>query len=159
MNADNVVIINGRLVKDVELKTSNSDISYARFTVAVNRSRKDNDGNYPADFLQCVAFGKTAETVSQYFSKGDMIGVMGEIQDNNHEKDGVMHYEKQILVDRIGFRNNKQNNTSKSSGEQEYYAPEGNTNTNSADPFKNLNNGNFSPNNETSDLSDDELPF
>lgn len=111
MNADNTIILNGRLTRDVELSHMQDGKAVAKFTVAVNRAYKDANGDRQADFHNCVIFGNRAEAVANYFHKGDMIGVAGELRDNNYEKDGVQHYNKQIVVDSFGFRGqNSQNN-------------------------------------------------
>lgn len=105
MNADNTIILNGRLTKDVDLQYTPSGTAIGKFTVATNRSRKEQDGSRKADFHNCVAFGKAAEAIAQYFNKGSMIGIVGELQDNNYEKqDGTMSYGKQIAVGSFGFR-------------------------------------------------------
>lgn len=112
MNADNTIILNGRLTRDVELTYLPNGTALGKFTVATNRSRKEADGTRKADFHNCVSFSKQAETIAQYFKKGAMIGVVGEYQDNNYaKKDGTMHYGKQILVSSFSFReSNKQPN-------------------------------------------------
>ena len=77
----NKVILVGRLTADPELKTGNT--SFTRFTLAVDR-RKEN-----TDFINCVAFGKTAEFVSNYFKKGQKMGLEGRIQTGSYEnRDG-----------------------------------------------------------------------
>ena len=62
----NKVILIGRVTKDIELKTTASGKSVASFTLAVNRERKNADGNYEADFINCVAYGQQAETIGKY---------------------------------------------------------------------------------------------
>ena len=87
MSAINNVNVMGRITKDLELKQSqgpNGAKSHLNFTVAVNRSYKDNNGNVPADFILCSAFGKTAEFIAKYFGKGRMIAIRGEIQTSSY---------------------------------------------------------------------------
>lgn len=146
MNADNLIILNGRLTRDVELMKSTNDKLIAKFTVAVNRLYKNANGEREADFHNCVAFGNTAEAINTYFSKGSMIGIVGESQDNNYEKDGQKIYTKQVKVDSFGFRESK--------GSQAPQAQEP-----KKDFFADFNQGNTSDVLSGLDISDDELPF
>ena len=99
----NNVCILGRFTRDPEVKYSQSGTAVCRFSVAINRG-KDKDGNdRGADFPNCIAFGKTAETIGRFFTKGRMIGIVGRIQTGSYEKDGVTHYTTDILVDRFDF--------------------------------------------------------
>jgi len=92
----------GRVTKDLELvQTANS--AYCKFTVAVNRRKKD-DG---ADFISCTAWGKTSEVMSKYVHKGDRVGLVGHIQTGNYEKDGRKYYTTDVIVDELEFLENK----------------------------------------------------
>ena len=77
----NLVVLTGRLVRDPELKYGQSGMAYCKFTLAVNRMRKDD----PADFISCAAFGKTAELIGEYLGKGNNTGVQGRIQTRTYE--------------------------------------------------------------------------
>lgn len=70
----------GNLVSDVEFKQSASGTEVARLRLAVKRNFKNQQNEYDSDFINCVAFGKTAEIISQYFNKGSKIAVDGRIQ-------------------------------------------------------------------------------
>lgn len=75
----NRLIITGRIVRDPEVKAIGDNTMVAKFTVAVNRNYKDKEtGERPADFIPCEAFGKTAEFVSNYITKGRLVEVEGE---------------------------------------------------------------------------------
>lgn len=77
----NKLIISGRLTRDPELKALSGDNMVAKFTVAVNRPYKDKEtGERPADFIPCEAFGKTAEFISNYVTKGRLVEVEGEMR-------------------------------------------------------------------------------
>lgn len=90
----NKVLISGRLTKDVELRYSN-DTAVARFTVAVNRNKEETD------FIPCVAFGKSAETIDKYCIKGSRIVVDGRIQTGSYvKKDGTKVYTTDVIVER-----------------------------------------------------------
>jgi single-strand DNA-binding protein len=82
----NKVILMGRLTRDPEVRYSNSaePVAVARFALAVNRRFK-RDGEADADFINCVAFGKTGEFVEKYFKKGQMVAVTGRLQVNKVE--------------------------------------------------------------------------
>ena len=71
----NKIILVGRLTKDPEVRSTSAGYSTANFTVAVNRNFKNKEGNYDADFLPCVAFRQTADFVSKFFKKGNMISL------------------------------------------------------------------------------------
>lgn len=75
----NRVILTGRLANDVEVKKTTNGTSVISFAVAVSRDYKDENGNYPADFFNCVAWRGTADYIGSYFSKGMMIGVEGKL--------------------------------------------------------------------------------
>ena len=108
----NKTILMGRLTKDVELKYSNSNVAFASFTVAVNREFVKEGEERQADFIMCKAFGKTAEFVSKYFSKGKMISLVGRIQTGNYEKDGTKVFTTDVMVEKVYFcgDNGKTNN-------------------------------------------------
>lgn len=103
----NNVTLTGRLTKDVEVRTNN-DSTIARFSVAVNRDYKNKDGKYDADFINCIAFGKTAEFLEKYFSKGMRIGLIGRIQTGSYNnKDGNKVYTTDVVAEKVEFVENK----------------------------------------------------
>ena len=83
----NKLIITGRLTRDPELKAIGENNMVAKFTVAVNRNYKDKDGNRPADFIPCEAFGKTAEFISNYVTKGRLVEVDGEMRVDQYQNE------------------------------------------------------------------------
>lgn len=134
MNSVNLI---GRLVRDPELKYTQSGLAVLRFTVAVDRKlSKDKReeaqaNNQPtADFISCTAFGKTAEVIANYHSKGSQIAVEGRIQTGSYEKDGRTIYTTDVLVNSITFVGSKNNNSGggsyqNSSNQQDDYSDEG----------------------------------
>lgn len=90
MNLKNFAVIEGRLTKDVELKTSTNGKANTFFSVAVDRNYKDANGEYGTDFIPVTAFGKTAEFISKHFKKGSAIQLLTEIRPRTYEeeKDG-----------------------------------------------------------------------
>lgn len=103
----NVVTLLGRLGKDPELKTSKADKSFALFSIATNDGYGDNK---KTNWHNCICFGKTAELISQYVSKGDLLSVSGSIEYS--EKDDKRY--TNIVVNQFTFANSKDNNSSSS---------------------------------------------
>ena len=98
MNSINIL---GRLTKQPELKTSQSGKYYSNFSIAVNTGWGDNR---ETSFFNCMAFGKTAETVVQYFSKGHRILIDGSLkQDSWTDKEGNKKTSVSIIVNRVDF--------------------------------------------------------
>lgn len=105
----NNVSLMGRLVKDVDLNyIAGSGKAVGKFTIAVKRAFKKDE----SDFFNCVAFGKTAEIISQYIFKGTMIGITGSIRNNNYKKkDGTMAYTTNVIVENITFCDSSKKNS------------------------------------------------
>lgn len=93
----NKVVLIGRLVAAPELHKTSTDKSVARVTVAVNRRYKDQNGERETDFVNVVVWGKLAETMASYASKGSLISLDGEIRTRRYEKNGVMQYVTEVL--------------------------------------------------------------
>lgn len=111
----NQVNLLGRLSKDVDYRTGNTNI--ARFTLAVNRKFKRDE----VDFINCIAFGKTADIINQYFSKGSQIAISGNIRTGSYEaQDGTKRYTTDVVVESFDFtsNNNKQENKANEFGEE-----------------------------------------
>lgn len=104
---NNCVLV-GRLTKDLELLYTQSNKAKLYFTIAINRDYKNSDGEYEADFIRCLVFGKIAETMNQYCKKGDMVGVCGRIQTGKYQdKDGNTKYTTEVLCNKIKFLGQK----------------------------------------------------
>lgn len=129
----NKVMLMGRLTRDVEMREGNTAV--ARFSVAVNRRFKNAEGNYDADFINCVAFGKTAEFISKFFGKGSMIAVVGRIQTGSYtNQEGNKVYTTDVVIDEAHFCGGKNEG--------------GNSGTSGNDGFMDVPQG-----------ADEELPF
>lgn len=111
----NKVVLIGRFTKDPELRyATGSGIATSRFTVAVNRQEKKDE----ADFINCVAFNKTAMLIAQYFAKGRRIAISGSIRTGSYLKDdGTKVHTTDVVVENFDFidsnisnRNNTSNN-------------------------------------------------
>lgn len=139
----NNVSLVGRLTRPIELHYSQGDnpIAMCNLNVAVDRKFK-KDGQPTADFINCKAFGKTAEFIEKYFDKGNRIGLTGSIQTGSYKnKDGATVYTTDVIVDNVEFVEPKSSSNNSSNG-----------NNNSAskdDSFMII----------PDDVSDDSLPF
>lgn len=106
----NKVILMGRLTRDLEVSRTAGGINFVRFTIAVNRRFKNENGEYQADFINCVAWRQTAEFIARYFVKGAMISVAGSIQTGSYQKDGQTVYTTNVNVEEAYFTGEKQRN-------------------------------------------------
>ena len=138
----NKCVLMGRLTRDPEIRVNNDKI-VARFSIAVDRRFKRDGDDQTADFINCVAFGKTAEFVEKYAHKGTKFVVEGRIQTGSYtNKDGVRVYTTDIVVEQLEFAESKS-------------SADGNATGNTA-------NSNATSNTSFMDIPDDiseELPF
>ncbi|HER0850299.1 TPA: single-stranded DNA-binding protein [Streptococcus pyogenes] len=93
----NKVIAIGRLVAKPELVKTATDKHVARLSLAVNRRFKNASGEREADFISVVVWGKLAETLVSYASKGSLISIDGEFRTRKYDKDGQVHYVTEVL--------------------------------------------------------------
>lgn len=104
----NKVILIGRTTKEVVRSTTTSGIDIVNFTLAVQRKFKNADGEHETDFINCVAWRKTAELIGKYVKKGDRVGVVGELQTRSYEaNDGTRRYVTEVVVSEVEFLNAK----------------------------------------------------
>lgn len=103
----NIIALSGRLTKDPELKSGQSGKAYARFTLAVDRPMQKDE----TDFINCVAFGKTAELIGEYLRKGRKVGVIGRLQMSKYEVNGEKRTSYDVIVETLEFLESK--NTAK----------------------------------------------
>ena len=148
----NIIALSGRLTKDPELKSGQSGKAYARFTLAVDRPMQKGE----ADFINCVAFGKTAELIGEYLRKGRKAGVTGRLQMGKYEVNGEKRTSYDVVVDTIEFLESKNAVDSMEGYEPQdytpsYSAPSSNSNTSSKPVAK--------PQEEVPYEDDDEFPF
>ena len=135
----NSVQLLGRLTRDPDVRYADSGSTIARFTIAVDRRFKQ-EGGETADFINCIAFGKTAEFIEKYFTKGLKIALNGRIQTGSYtNKDNVKVFTTDVVVENVEFAESKNNNSNAVS------------NTSTYTP-----NGDFM---SIPDVMDEELPF
>ncbi|MCI8330818.1 MAG: single-stranded DNA-binding protein [Bacilli bacterium] len=160
----NKVILVGRLTRDPEVRTLPTGNTVASFSLAINRTFKNKDGNVDADFINVSVFGRQAENVGKYVTKGSLIGCDGRIQTRSYDaQDGSKRYVTEVIADNVEFMSSGKNNASSSQGPVNAYvdttssvymdepSPEMGVDVSVEDPFKNFGS-------EVS-LSDDDLPF
>ena len=103
----NRVILMGRLTADPELRQTPQGTAVTRFTIAVDRRIKTENGQQ-ADFITCVAWRKTAEFICRYFQKGRMIAIEGQLQSRSWDtQDGKRQYATEVIVDNVSFTGEK----------------------------------------------------
>lgn len=144
----NKVILMGRLTRDPEVRYSQGDnaMAVARYTLAVDRRFNRNNDDQTADFISCVAFGRSGEFAEKYLHKGTKIAITGRIQTGSYtNKDGVKVYTTDVVVEDQEFSESKNSAGSGDSG----FAPAGRPAPAAAgDGFMNIPDG-----------IDEELPF
>lgn len=100
----NQVVLVGRLTKDPEVNTTDSNKHYLHIALAVPRSFKNINGEYDTDFIDCVLWDSVAKSTSEYCRKGDIVGVKGRIQSDLVEKeDGTKKYYTNVVAERVTF--------------------------------------------------------
>lgn len=107
----NIVILNGRLTRDPELKFGQSGKAYSRFSIAVDRPFQTDKTAQTTDFINCVAFGKTAEFIGEYFRKGRKILLNGKLQMSQYESEGKKITTYVVMVDSVEFGEAKASNS------------------------------------------------
>lgn len=158
----NKIMLTGRLTKDPELRTTGSGLSVASFSIAINRTFKNKEGNYDTDFFNVSVFGKQAANVSKYCFKGSLVGIEGRLQSRSYDaQDGTKRYAVDVVADRVEFLGSKKENSGSNyvadsnfidqipdapmdTYQNEIEVPEG-------DPYKDFGN-------EIA-ITDDDLPF
>ena len=107
----NKVELIGRLTHDVEMRQTPNGVSLARFSIAVTRRFKNSNGEYDADFINCVAWRQTGEFIAKHFQKGGRVAVVGSIQSRSWVgNDGKKQYATEVVVDEVYFTGAKKQN-------------------------------------------------
>ncbi|MFB6466487.1 single-stranded DNA-binding protein [Cytobacillus sp. Hz8] len=164
----NRVVLVGRLTKDPELRYTPSGVAVASFTLAVNRTFTNQQGEREADFINCVIWRRPAENVANFLKKGSLAGVDGRIQTRSYEgQDGKRVYVTEVVAESVQFlepKNASSGNGGNFGGSRPQDVPYGNNNQNQHQP--NRNNQGYTrvdedpfANDGQIDISDDDLPF
>lgn len=171
----NRVVLVGRLTKDPELRRTQNGTSVVSYTIAVNR-RTQTPGQPDADFINCVAWNKTAELMAQYLHKGSLIGIEGRIQTRNYEnQQGQRVYVTEVVTDTVQFLEPKNAQSSNAYSNNTYgnHSYGNNSNSNYSNPSYSqpaAQNTSYSQSidhgfessfddNDTLDIASDDLPF
>lgn len=167
----NHITIIGRLVRDPELRYTQSGVPVASFTVAVDRDYAGRDGDRPTDFIDCVAWRQGGEFVSRYFAKGGMIVVSGRLESRKwQDRDGNNRVSWEINVEHSYFGESRRDSDNGSRRdwrpaseggvnvypEQEFKELDGDDGDN---PFVNRQRAFEQENGKQTDLFDGKLPF
>ncbi len=102
----NTVMLIGRLTEDPEV-TKNENKDYCHLTLAVQRTFKNSDGIYEADFIRCTLWDRLACRVKEYCRKGDLISVRGQLRTSTYEVNEEKRYSTQVIVDKLVFLTSK----------------------------------------------------
>ncbi|HEG7433452.1 TPA: single-stranded DNA-binding protein [Staphylococcus aureus] len=154
----NRVVLVGRLTKDPEYRTTPSGVSVATFTLAVNRTFTNAQGEREADFVNCVVFRRQADNVNNYLSKGSLAGVDGRLQSRNYEnQEGRRVFVTEVVCDSVQFLEPKNTNDS----QQDLYQQQvQQTRGQSQYPYnKPVKDNPFANANDPIEIDDDDLPF
>ena len=103
----NQTVIVGRIVKDPELKESDSGKKVTNITLAVPRSFKNMNGEYETDYIPCVLWKGVAESTTQYCKKGDLVGIKGRIQSRSYETEEEKRYVVELIAEKVTFLTSK----------------------------------------------------
>ncbi|MFC0273077.1 single-stranded DNA-binding protein [Metabacillus herbersteinensis] len=177
----NRVVLVGRLTKDPELRYTPSGVAVATFTLAVNRSFTNNQGEKEADFLNCVVWRRPAENVANFLKKGSLAGVDGRLQSRSYEdQTGKRVYVTEVVAESVQFlepkgssgggnnnynsNNNNNTNFGGNQGGQNPFGSDQNQNQNQNQSQRNqertsFDNDPFANDGKPIDISDDDLPF
>lgn len=123
----NKVMLIGRLTKDPEFSTTNGGVSNCKFSIAVQRTFANSNGDRDADFFNITTWRSTADNCNKYLKKGDKISVIGRLQSNNYEKDGKNQYSVNVVAEEVEFlqtkNESKTENNGKKSNEVQKFTP------------------------------------
>lgn len=166
----NRVVLVGRLTKDPEMKYTQSGIAVTRFTLAVNRPFKNQQGENEADFINCVAWRKQAENVVNYLNKGSQVGVDGRIQTSNFDgQDGKRVFMTEVVADSVQFLEPKGSGQQNQQPQQQQNNYGYQQQAQQQNPFNNQQQtqqqaqqqgyNNQHSNNGPIEITDDDLPF
>ena len=156
----NRVVLVGRITRDPELRTSPSGVPFVAFSIAVNRTRVNSNGEREADFINCVAFNRQAENLARFIKKGGQIGVDGKLQTRRYQApDGTNRYATDVICDQVHFLEPR--GTQQQSGYNDYssYEPAPQQRPTYQEPRQEKQSSMFDDAKTQFDITDDDLPF
>lgn len=161
----NSVTLVGRLTKNPELRTTPSGVEVGNFTLAVNRTFTNQQGEREADFINCIVFRKQAVNVNQYLSKGKLAGIVGRLQTRSYDnKEGQKVFVTEVVCDNVQFLEPKDSQNGSNSYQNGTNYQKGNNYTqNNQNDQQGQNKAKYdqqnNPFNNGSDFNEDDLPF
>lgn len=161
----NSVALVGRLTKNPEIRTTPSGVEVGNFTLAVNRTFTNQQGEREADFINCIVFRKQAVNVNQYLSKGKLAGIVGRLQTRSYDnKEGQKVFVTEVVCDNVQFLEPKDSQNGSNSYQNGTSYQKGNNYTqNSQNVQQGQNKAKYdqqnNPFNNGSDFDDTDLPF
>lgn len=168
----NRVVLVGRLTKEPEYRVTPSGVQVATFTLAINRTFTNQNGERQADFINCVVFRTPAENVNKYLNKGNLAGIEGRLQSRSYENnEGKRVYVTEVVCDSVQFLEPKSNNQQQSNYQppqynqqqgyqQQNYQQSNNYQQPQNNQYKAPQQHNpFTNANGPIDINDDDLPF
>jgi len=142
----NRVVLVGRLTKEVEIRKTTSNMSVTSFSIAVDNPRKDENGNRTTSFINCTAFGNSAEILGNYTHKGSLIGIDGRLQQRSYDRrDGTKASVTEVMVENVTLLESK--------------GQSGTTTHINVDPIDPINVSEEENDITSNELTDDDLPF
>ncbi|EAF8879929.1 TPA: single-stranded DNA-binding protein [Listeria innocua] len=158
----NRVMLVGRLTKDPDLRYTPAGVAVATFTLAVNRTFTNQQGEREADFINCVVWRKPAENVANFLKKGSMAGVDGRVQTRNYEgNDGKRVYVTEIVAESVQFLESK-NNNAEGATLNNYQGEANYSNNSKTTPYRadsSQKKDSFAGEGKPIDINEDDLPF
>ena len=103
----NQVVLVGRLVRDVEVRTGENNTKYSFMTLAIPRSYKNHDGIYESDFIECVLWNIVATNTAEYCKKGDIVGIKGRLESRKVEENNINKTVLQVIAEKVTFLSSK----------------------------------------------------
>jgi len=169
----NRVVLVGRLTKEPEYRVTPSGVQVATFTLAINRTFTNQNGERQADFINCVVFRTPAENVNKYLNKGNLAGIEGRLQSRSYENnEGKRVYVIEVVCDSVQFLEPKSNNQQQSNyqppqyNQQQGYQQQNYQQSNNYQQPQNnqyqapqQQHNPFTNANGPIDIKDDDLPF
>ena len=156
----NKVFLIGRLTRDPELRYTGSNTAVASFTVAVNRTFTNSNGEREADFINIVVWRKQAENVKNYLSQGSQVAIDGRIQTRNYDdKDGNKRYVTEVVADNVEFLGSKNSSNNSSNGSSNVEPTPYDFGDNKEPKGTDVDSNPFADFGSSIEISDDELPF
>ena len=155
----NKVILIGRLTRDPELRYTSSNVATCTFSLAVDRTFTNQNGEREADFINIVVWRKQAENCKNYLTKGSQVAIDGRIQTRNYDdKDGKKVYVTEVVADNVQFLGAKGANGG-SMASSDNQTPYDFSDDMNQTPTTDVSNDPFADFGSSIEISDDELPF